>query len=284
MTSSPAITSTVGIIAGSGVLPFAAAESLRKQGIKTVLFALRGFCDEARVAEFPHHWISLGQLGRLTKLLRAEGCADVMFLGGLVRPSLKDFRLDWETIRAIPEIRASLKGGDDAVLAGAGRVFEKRGFRLIGIADVAPDLLMPEGNLTRAAPDADASADIAKGRELLKALGPFDVGQAVVVVDGHAIGVEGIEGTDDLLARVKRLRDEQRLRVASGRGVLVKMPKSHQDLRFDLPALGPKTVDGVAAAGLAGIAAVANQTLIAEPQRLIARADDARLFVTGLRT
>lgn len=273
---------TVGIIAGSGVLPFSAAESMRARGIRFFLYPIRGFCDPERVKAFPHHWVALGQLGRLTRLLRAEGCRDVMFLGGLVRPAIKDFRLDWETVRAIPEMRAAMKGGDDHLLVGTSRLFEKRGFRLVGVAEIAPDLLMPEGSLTRATPDAEALADIAKGRELMQVLSPYDVGQAVVVIDGHVVAIEDIEGTDGLLARVTRLRAEKRIRAKPGRGVLVKMPKTNQDLRFDLPTLGPKTIDGVIAAGLAGIGTVAGYTLIAEADVMARKADQAGLFVTGV--
>ncbi len=108
---------------------------------------------------------------------------------------------------------------------------------------------------------------------MLDALGPFDIGQAAVVIDGHVVAVEDIEGTDGLLARVARLRAEGRIRAKAGRGVLVKAPKSKQDLRFDLPTIGPRTVEGAAAAGIAGIAVIAGNTLAAEPQALIETAD-----------
>src|SRR5205807_7241430 len=134
--------------------------------------------------------------------------------------------------------------------------------------DVAPDLLRPEGCPTRAAPDENAMADIARGREVLRALSPFDIGQAAVVIEGHVVGVEDIEGTDGLLARVARLRVEGRIRAKAGRGVLVKMPKRGQDLRYDLPAIGPRTVEGAAKAALAGIAVAAGDTIAAEPQAM----------------
>jgi DUF1009 family protein len=153
---------------------------------------------------------------------------------------------------------------------------------MVGIRDVAPDLLMPEGCLTRAAPDESAAADIVMGREVLRALGPYDIGQAAVVIDGHVVGVEDIEGTDGLLTRVARLRNEGRIRAKAGRGVLVKVPKSRQDLRFDLPTIGPRTVESAAAARLAGIAALAGNTIVAEPQAMIETADAAGVFVTGL--
>ena len=153
---------------------------------------------------------------------------------------------------------------------------------MVGIRDVAPDVLMPEGAIARAAPDQAATSDIAKGREVLRALSPFDIGQAVVVIDGHVVAVEDIEGTDGLLARVARLRGEGRLRTGVGRGVLVKAPKSGQDLRFDLPTVGSKTIEGVAKAGLAGIAIIAGQTIAADSQSMIEAADRAGLFVQGL--
>lgn len=276
------ISSPVGLIAGGGVMPFAVADSLSARGIDPVLFALRGACDPVRVERFRHHWISVGQIGRAVKLFRAENCRDLVFIGTLVRPALSEIRLDWTTLRVIGRVWASFRGGDDHLLSGIGDILERGGFRMVGIRDVAPDLLMPEGCLTRAVPDHDALADIARGRDVLLALGRFDIGQAAVVIDGHVVGVEDIEGTDGLLARVARLRAEGRIRAATARGVLVKAPKSGQDLRFDLPTMGPRTVEGAAAARLAGIAIVAGHTMVADPQAMIEAADAMGLFVTGL--
>ena len=274
--------SPIGLIAAGGVMPFAVADSLLARGINPVLFALKGACDPVAVARFRHHWISVGQLGRAVKLFRAENCRDLVFIGTLVRPALSEIRLDWGTIRVIGRVLSAFRGGDDHLLSGIGRILEQDGFRMVGIKDVAPDLLVPEGCLTRTTPDENAAADIARGREVLRALSPFDIGQAAVVIDGHVVGVEDIEGTDGLLARVARLRKEGRIRAKAGRGVLVKAPKSGQDLRFDLPTVGPRTVEGAAAAGLAGIAVVAGNTIIVEPQAMIEKADAAGLFVTGL--
>jgi UDP-2,3-diacylglucosamine hydrolase len=275
------ISSPVGLIAAGGVMPFAVADSLTARGINPVVFALRGACDPVAVARFRHHWISIGQLGRAVKLFRAENCRQLVFIGTLVRPALSEIRLDWGTLRVIGRVWAAFRGGDDHLLSGIGHILEQDGFRMVGIKDVAPDLLMPEGCLTRRRPDEDAAADIVKGRDVLRALGPFDIGQATVVIDGHVVGVEDIEGTDGLLARVTRLRAEGRIRARSARGVLVKAPKSGQDLRFDLPTLGPRTVEGAVAAGLAGIAIVAGNTVVVEPQSMIEAADAAGLFVTG---
>jgi DUF1009 family protein len=205
-----------------------------------------------------------------------------MFIGTLLRPALSEIRLDWGTVRVMKHILAAFRGGDDHLLSGMGRILERDGFRMVGIKEVAPDLLMPAGCLTRTTPDSSATADIAKGQDVLRALGPFDIGQAVVVIDGHVVGVEGIEGTDALLVRIAQLRAEGRIRTKLGRGVLVKTPKSGQDLRYDLPTLGPRTIENAAAAGLAGVAVAAGNTLVAEPQALVNAADASGLFVVGL--
>src|SRR6266487_4232560 len=276
------ISSPIGLIAAGGVMPFAVADSLTARGINPVLFALRGACDPVQVERFRHHWISIGQLGKAAKLFRSENCRDLVFIGTLVRPALSEIRLDWGTLRVLGRVWAAFRGGDDHLLSGIGRILEQDGFRMVGIRDVAPDLLMPEGCITRIASDESAVADIARGREVLRALSPFDIGQAAVVIEGHVVGVEDIEGTDGLLARVTRLRAEGRIRARAGRGVLVKAPKSSQDLRFDLPTVGPSTVEGAAKAGLAGIAVAAGNTVVADSQAMIEAADKAGLFVTGL--
>jgi DUF1009 family protein len=275
------ISSPIALIAAGGVMPFAVADSLAARGIDSVLFALKGVCDPVAVKRFRHHWIAVGQYGRAVKLFRAENCRDLLFIGALVRPALSELRLDWGSLRVAGRVVAAYRGGDDHLLSGIGRILEQDGFRVMGIKDVAPDLLMPEGCLTRASPNEGAAADIARGRDVLGALSLFDIGQAAVVIDGHVVAVEDIEGTDGLLARVARLRGEGRIR-AKAAGVLVKAPKSGQDLRFDLPTIGPRTIEGAAAARLGGVAVVAGNTIVVEPQAMIEAADAAGLFVTGL--
>lgn len=272
----------IGIVAGGGTLPFAVAASLQQRGDQPVLLAIKGYCDPQLVSCWRHHWVNIGRLGQFLDLLRAEQCNEIVCVGSLVRPALSDIRLDWRTIRAMPSLMAAFRGGDDHLLTGVARILETHGVHFVGVGDVAPALMMPEGVITRRVPDPDASRDIEKGRAVLLATSAFDIGQAAIVVDGHVMALEDIEGTDALLGRVARLRAERKIRAAEGRGVLVKTPKRGQDLRFDLPALGPRTIEGVANAKLAGIAVTAGRTLIAESEALVAAADQAGLFVMGL--
>src|SRR3954466_7161197 len=133
----PQVSSPIGVIAAGGILPFAVADSLVARGITPVFFALRGICDPVQVERFRHHWISIGQLGRLTKLLRAEGCRELVFIGAPVPPALAEIRLDWKTMRAMPSVLKAFRGGDDHLLSSVGRILERDGFRMIGVKDAA---------------------------------------------------------------------------------------------------------------------------------------------------
>ncbi|MGE3149147.1 MAG: LpxI family protein [Pseudorhodoplanes sp.] len=273
----------VGIICGGGSLPYAVADSIIKQGRRVVLFAIRGSADPAEVARYPHHWLALAQFGRLCRAARKENCRDLVFIGTVVRPALSSLRLDWAALKQLPRIFAMYRGGDNHLLTGIGRVFEEHGFTLHGAHEFAPEILMPDGQLGLTSPSEQDRADIARGLALLKATGPFDVGQAVVVARNHVVAIEGAEGTDQMLARVAEMRRSGRLGTPRGAGVLVKAPKPGQDRRFDLPSVGPKTVEGVAQAGLAGMAVIAGATVVAEPDALARTADRERVFVLGLR-
>ncbi len=283
MSPTPAVSQEgpLALICGGGTLPLAVADSVSKRGRPVILFALRGAADQQLVARYPHHWLRIGQLGAFARLARAAGCRDVVFIGSLVRPTLWKLRPDFTALMLLPRIAAAYRGGDDHLLSGVSRIVEQQGFRLLGAHEVAPEILVPEGTLGRVQASERDRADMALGFDYLRATGPFDIGQAVVVAGKHVLAVEAVEGTDRMLARVAELRASGRIGAPAGSGVLVKAPKPGQDRRFDLPSIGPQTIEGGARAGLAGIAVVAGATVIAEPERLVQAADRANVFVIG---
>jgi DUF1009 family protein len=283
MTAAAAIDAgPVAIICGGGTFPQTVAEAVTRQGRRVVLFPLRGFADPHVVERFPHHWMKIGQVGWFLKTARGEGVRDVVMIGSLVRPAIRQLALDWKTLMVLPRVVRAYYGGDDHLLSGVAGIFEHHGFRLLGAHEVAPEILVPEGALGARAPGESDRADIARGLEVLHAMGPFDVGQAAVISNNHVLALEAAEGTDEMLRRVAELRHNGRIRARQG-GVLVKAPKPGQDRRFDLPSIGPRTVEGAAAAGLGGIAVIAGGTIVAEPQAVIRAADKAGLFVAGVR-
>jgi len=213
---------------------------------------------------------------------RKAGCRDLVLIGSLVRPYLWTTIPDIGALRVLPELVRLYRGGDDQLLRGIAAIFEREGFRLLAAQDVAPELLMPPGTLGSRAPGEDDLADIAVACQAIAALGPYDVGQGMVIGQRRIVAVEGAEGTDGMLERCAAMLDGGRLRWPRGNGILVKSPKPGQDRRVDLPAIGPATVEKAAAAGLRGIAVVAGSTLVVDMQEVIRTADRLGLFVVGV--
>jgi hypothetical protein len=269
------------MLCGGGSLPLAIADSVVSRGRPVVMFPLRGAAEAGGIERHRHHWVYVGQIGKFLRLARAEGCRDVVFIGALVRPRIWQTRPDLVGLSVLPKVLAAFRGGDDHLLTGMGKLLEAEGMRLVGAHEVAPEILVPEGPLNRTRPSPVNETDIAFGLDYLRAAGPFDIGQAVVVAGKHVLAVEAVEGTDEMLARVAQLRANGRIRQISG-GVLVKAPKPAQDRRFDLPSIGPNTVAGAVRAGLSGIAVVAGETVVAEPEALLVAADRANIFVIGV--
>jgi DUF1009 family protein len=183
----------------------------------------------------------------------------------------------------LPRIVRAYRGGDDHLISGVARIFEDYGFRIVGAHEVAPEILMPEGPIGSRRPSERDHADIARALALLSATGSFDMGQAAIVAGNHVLAVEATEGTDAMVRRIAELRAQGRIAAPAGTGVLVKAPKPQQDRRFDLPAIGPRTVEEVARAGLAGIAVVAGGSIIAEPAKVADAAEKAKVFVVGIK-
>ena len=273
----------IAIICGGGSFPGAVADAVARSGRRAVMFAIKGWADAALVEHYPHHWVALGQVGRFRRLANDEGCRHALLIGTLLRPPLRQIRLDWQTIRLMPRIIRAFRGGDDWLLSSIGKMMEELlGLRLVGLNEVAPDIIVPEGVLGRHQPSQRDRSDITRALDLIGVMGPFDVGQAVVVANNHVLAVEAAEGTDNLLLRLSDLRREGRVTAPERVGVLVKAPKPGQDRRFDLPAIGPATVRNAAHAGLAGIAVAAGSTIIADAAETVAAADGAGLFLIGV--
>lgn len=271
------------IICGGGSFPGAVADAVARRGRRPVMFGIRGWADIAVIERYAHYWIAIGQAGRFFRLAKAENCREVLFIGTLLRPPITQLRLDWQTIRLMPRVVRAFRGGDDKLLSGIASLAESGGLRVVGVKDVAPEVFVPEGVLSRRRPSERDRADIARALSVIAALGPFDVGQAVVVADNNVLAVEAAEGTDNLLNRIAELRRLGRVTAPPGTGVLVKAPKPGQDRRFDLPSIGPRTVENVARAGLAGLAVAAGSTMIAQADQAIAAADRERIFLVGVR-
>ncbi len=282
MTASASGERPVAILSGSGELPGLLADRLAAAGRPHRILAFRGFCDRPLKAR-ADAVVGLLDLQSIERWLGAWQPSCLTFAGGLRRPSAAALIGAFSAFRNREQVAAIVARGDDNLLRGAIELLESKGFPLVGVRDLAPELLAEAGVYGRHRPTPAAMSALALGFAVLDAISPFDIGQAAVVSGERILTIEGPEGTDRMLARARALggRALFRRRAARG-GVLVKAPKRGQDLRVDLPAIGPRTVVNAARAGLDGIAIASGLTLVLDRAGTIAAADRAGLFLLSV--
>lgn len=270
----------VAILAGAGRLPELMADRMRDAGRDCRVLAFRGFADTA-LRKKADAVVDLLDVKRALTCLQTWRPSVVTLAGGLRRPGMGAVLNAFSAYRNRHELSDLMGRGDDQLLRGVVQLLEEKGMPVVGVLDLAPELLAPAGVQTARAPEPDDRRAIAVGLRLLGELSPYDIGQAAVVSDERVLAVEGPEGTDRMLARVQSLGRTWTFRPATRGGVLVKAPKEGQDLRVDLPAIGPRTVVRAARAGLNGIAVASGRTLILDRDETVRLCDRYGLFLSG---
>lgn len=268
----------LGIVAGGGSIPQMLIEDCIQNNRDFFVLAIEGNADKKYFDKcIPHKWIRIGQAGTGFKVFKDNGVEEVVLIGTIRRPSFGDLIPDARTTVFFSKIAAKSLG-DDGILRALVKEIEKDGMEVKGIHEVMDGLLVREGYLTKKKPDKQALLDIERGVEVARELGKLDVGQAVVVQQGLVLAVEGIEGTDELIKRCKNYK-----RKGDG-GVLVKLRKPKQDMRVDLPTIGPDTIKNAKESGLRGIAIHAGNALIVDEKETIKLAEKAGMFIIGIHS
>lgn len=279
-TTSPLSLAPTAVIAGNGVLPKLLAQELAFHGPPPTIAAIEGEAGDW-INAYPSFAIKSVEIGVLVAELKKRGVSRLVLAGGVKnRPKISSLRFDWVTIKSLPQFAKALRQGDDALLKTFIAVLEAHGFAVVGAHEIMPDLLASQGAMTTLKPNAQDRLDLSCAMQAARELGRLDIGQGAVAVGGRVVAVEGAEGTDAMLFRVTEMRKSGRIS-ANKKGVLVKMAKPGQDMRADLPSIGPDTIDHVAAAGLAGIAVSADCSLILNFAETIKRANVHKIFITG---
>ena len=259
------------IFAGGGSLPAKVKQACIDKGRVPFVVGFDGQTDPS-LTDF---MTQLGAAGAIIKKLKDENVKDIIFIGGIKRPSFKSLKPDLKGTKILAKIGFKSLG-DDSLLKLISEELKKEGFNLISAQDVLDDVLAPEGVWTKTQPNDQDWGDIRRGEEVARSLGLADVGQSVVVQDGIVLAVEAIEGTDALLNRCADLVKSQ------NSGVLVKLKKPQQDERLDLPTVGTVTIEKIIAAGLKGLAVKKNQTLVVGLDDMVELANKNGIFIIGL--
>jgi DUF1009 family protein len=263
------------IIAGNGSFPFLVLEAARGQGIDPVVIAIKEEASpELSRKTDAIHWLSLGEVAKLLELLAAEKVERVLLAGQVKHVQLfSGIQPDAVAREAVDSLE---RRNTDALIGAFVRMLEGRGIRVEDSTLFLKPLLAEAGTLTRRAPDESERADIAYGREIAKQIAGLDLGQTIVVADRACVAVEAMEGTDATIARAATLSNGRRL-------VVVKVSKPGQDMRFDVPVVGRKTIQVMKDANAAVLAVDAEKTLLFERPQLVAEADEAGIAIVGLK-
>ncbi|MCX8502768.1 MAG: UDP-2,3-diacylglucosamine diphosphatase LpxI [Beijerinckiaceae bacterium] len=272
----------IGVIAGSGAFPLEIAASIERSGNSVYVVGLRGFAERG-VRSYPYIIADMLDPHRILGALRNQGITKLVLAGGVARPGPMALFSIYTFFRNREELRRIVSGGDDRILRGVVRLFNEEGFEVLGVDQVAPDLLAPLGGLGQVKLNDESKADIELALNCIETMGRFDFGQGVVVGGGRILAVEGPEGTDAMLRRVRDLQRSRRVSLEKPSAILVKASKPDQDRRVDLPAIGPKTVYSASKAGLIGIAVAAHDVILVEKERLIRDADRCGIFIAGVK-
>ncbi len=271
----------VGLIAGAGLFPVRFAEAARSHGHEVVCLGLRGLADQ-RLEQLAHvfYRVGIARLGRMIRLLKRHDVPQVVLAGKVWKHELLSrwrvlrFWPDWRTVR-LYLVRCRRNRKDDRMLQAVIEELQEEGITVRSALEICPDLLVRPGVLTRRQPTRSEWADIEFGWQLAREMGRLDVGQTVAVKECATLAVEAIEGTDRCIRRAGELCGLRKF-------VVVKVAKPQQDPRFDVPTVGPETIESMKAAGASALAIEAWRTILLEPERTIEAANAADIAIVAL--
>jgi DUF1009 family protein len=270
-TTAPHNSAGWGLIAGNGQFPFLVLEAAREQGIEMAVIAIKEEASpELEKVATRLHWVSLGELSRTLELLHDEGVTHAVMAGQVKHNKIfSSIRPDWKLAKLLFSL--PLKN-TDSLIGAVARVLESEGVQLVDSTSFLKPLIPAPGVLTRRAPDEREAADIAYGMEIAKHIAGLDLGQTVVIRDRACVAVEAMEGTDEAIERAARVVD-------SGSLVVVKVSKPRQDMRFDVPVIGPKTVEVMKSCRVSALGMDAGRTLLFDRPHVIEAADAAGIAI-----
>jgi UDP-2,3-diacylglucosamine hydrolase len=273
-TGSSAVTGGWGLIAGNGDFPFLVLEGARSQGIEMAVFAIR---EEASPELEKHaarlHWLSLGELSRAIELLHKEGVKHAVMAGQVKHNKIfSSIRPDWKLAKVIFSLS---KRNTNSLIGAVAKVLEEEGIELVDSTSFLAPLIPGPGVLTQRAPDAEETADIAYGRSIARQIAGLDLGQTVVVRDRACVAIEAMEGTDETIERAARITGGKRL-------VVVKVSKPNQDMRFDVPVVGLRTIEVMRRSNATVLAIDAAKTLLFDREKLIKTANEAAIAIEAI--
>jgi hypothetical protein len=261
----------IGLIFGETHFPNQILKKIKKKNLKYLIIDL----TKGKFKKDKHSFnVSIGQFGRIIKILKEKKCKKVLFAGKVKKPNFSKLRLDFKGIYYISRIIRSSKLGDAAILKAIIKILKRERINTISSLTFNSELTLKKGNYTRTKPNKEDKIDIKKAIITLNRLGKYNFSQGAVVRNGKVVAIEGRGGTEKMLKKCKSKRFRNK-------GVLVKFPKKKQDLRIDLPTVGLKTLTQCKVVGLKGIVLKSKRNVFLERKQCINFANKNKMFITA---
>lgn len=267
----------IGIVAGDGRLPGLLVNSFKEKGYSYKVIGIRGFYQESVSGISADFVIGLGQIGKAFKYFKEANIKEIILVGGIKKPKIYNLFPDFKTIEILLKL-GLLRLGDNRLITSLIKVIEEEGFIVEGVKSYLPELIAPLGTIGSIKVSKENKKNIHSAFLAARTFGLQDIGQAIVWKDGSLIAKEDDNGTDFMLTKI--LSEDIN---KSRRGLLVKVMKPGQEIRVDMPTIGPNTVVMAKSAGLDGIVIHAGYTIIVEIQKTIKLANKSGLFLLGYK-
>jgi DUF1009 family protein len=285
LATAPSTAAPIGLVAGWGRFPILVAESLVRARVPVYCIAIHGHADKhLEYLCSDVRWSGVGRLGSHVRFFRRCGVKQVTMAGKLFKSDLLysgslwlRHTPDFEAIRTFGPLLLSRSGNarDDSLLTAVTNMYARHKMEVVAATDIAPELLAEEGILAGRVRSPKIQQDIRFGWQVAKQMGAMDIGQSITIKDGTVLAVEAIEGTDACIERTGKL-------CPRGGWTLVKVAKPNQDMRFDVPTIGPQTIEKVKRAGGIAIAIEAHRTIVVDREQMIADAVKAGIVVVSM--
>jgi hypothetical protein len=263
-----------GVIAGNGRFPVIALETARKQGDEAIALAIKEEASpDVERAALRCHWLSLGELSKLIDICKSEGITQIMMAGQVKHAKIfSSIRPDWRLVKLLA---AMTEKNTDSLIGGVAKVLAAEGIHLVDSTLLLKPLLAPAGAITKRRPDKEEQRDIEYGRRIAHRLASLYLGQSVAIADGACVALEAMEGTDAMLRRAAGLVEGKRL-------TLVKASSRRRHMLFDVPVIGPATIEVMQETNTTALAVDAGRTLLLDRDELIGKANRAKIAITGM--
>lgn len=269
------------IVAGAGDLPINIVKHCEKIDLNYKIIHFDGV-ELPWAKDLPVIFARFEKPNALFLSLKDCGCNQVVFAGSMKRPNLNPLRFDKKFLTIASRLLPALKSGDDTTLKIIAEIFEKEGFKIVSANQLLKNLFVTEGILTKLKPNDHDLTDIKRGFEILDHISAIDVGQACIVGQGLCLGIETIQGSDELIKFASLNKDDYLNKKTGGKGVFLKSQKINQDTRIDIPTIGINTIQNISNAGFSGIALKANNVQIIDKEACIKLANQLGIFIISL--